>query len=78
MVRRTTHCKNSRGTMKQESDFAKIGAPALRALHNAGYTKPEHLSKVSKGEVSKLHGMEPKALGILEQTLEKEERAFKT
>jgi hypothetical protein len=64
--------------MKQESDFAKIGAPALRALHNAGYTKPEHLNNVSKTELAKLHGMGPTALGMLEQALEKEGRAFKT
>jgi hypothetical protein len=54
---------------QQESNFPKIGAPALRALHSDGYTRLEQLSKVSEAELGKLHGMGPKALGILKEAL---------
>lgn len=60
--------KYSPSTLK-DSDFPKIGAPALRALNNAGYTRLELLTKVSEAELSKLHGMGPRAFGILEQAL---------
>jgi hypothetical protein len=49
----------------QENSFPKIGAPALRALQGAGYTRLEQLTKTSEAELAKLHGMGPKALGIL-------------
>jgi DNA-directed RNA polymerase alpha subunit len=56
--------------MKQQgSDFPKTSAPALRGLHNAGYTKLEQLSNVSEAELATLHGMGPKALGILKDAL---------
>ena len=48
----------------------KIGAPATRALHGAGYTKLSQLAGVSRAELAKLHGMGPRALGILEAALE--------
>lgn len=54
---------------QEENDFPKISEPALRALDGAGYFKLEHLTRVSKTELSKLHGMGPKALGILEEAL---------
>jgi hypothetical protein len=60
-----------------ESSFPKIGKPALRALNNAGYTRLEHLSKVTEADLSKLHGMGPKALGILEGALEAKGLSFK-
>jgi hypothetical protein len=48
----------------------KIGAPATRALNNAGYTGLGQLAGVPVSELSKLHGMGPRALGILQQALE--------
>ncbi len=49
----------------------KIGAPATRALNAAGYTSLRQLAGVSRVELAKLHGMGPKALGIIESALER-------
>jgi hypothetical protein len=55
----------------QESDFPPgISQPALRALHGAGFYRLEQLAEVSEKELLKLHGMGPKALGILRQALQ--------
>ncbi|MEU8086794.1 helix-hairpin-helix domain-containing protein [Micromonospora sp. NPDC049101] len=48
----------------------KIGAPATRALHAAGYTTLRQLAGVPRSELANLHGMGPKALGILQAVLE--------
>ncbi|GAB3960394.1 helix-hairpin-helix domain-containing protein [Micromonospora vulcania] len=48
----------------------KIGAPATRALHGAGYTTLRQLAGVPRSELAKLHGMGPKALGLLQAALE--------
>ncbi|MEH1165218.1 helix-hairpin-helix domain-containing protein [Micromonospora sp. CPCC 205539] len=48
----------------------KIGVPATRALHGAGYTTLRQLAGVPRGDLAKLHGMGPKALGILQAALE--------
>jgi 3-deoxy-D-arabino-heptulosonate 7-phosphate (DAHP) synthase len=48
----------------------KIGAPATRALHSAGYETLRQLAGVPRSELAKLHGMGPKALGILAEALE--------
>ena len=48
----------------------KIGAPATRALNSAGYTALRQLAGVPRAELAKLHGMGPKALGIIEAALE--------
>jgi hypothetical protein len=51
-------------------DFpAGIGKPATRALVAAGYTNLEQLSRVTESELLKLHGMGPKALGIIRSAL---------
>ena len=59
------------------SAFPKIGAPATRALESAGYSHLEQLTKVTEAELSQLHGMGPKALGILRETLKEKGLSFK-
>ena len=54
-----------------------IGNPARSALEHAGYTKLKQLTKVSEAELGQLHGMGPKALGILRETLEARGWSFK-
>jgi hypothetical protein len=49
-------------TPSRDDDLPKIGAPATRALHNAGYTGLSQLAKVPRAELAELHGMGPKAL----------------
>jgi predicted flap endonuclease-1-like 5' DNA nuclease len=54
----------------QPVDFpAGIGVPARRALVGAGYTRLEQLASVSEKDLLKLHGMGPKALGLLREAL---------
>ncbi|MGV9804812.1 DNA-binding protein [Micromonospora chersina] len=48
----------------------KIGAPATRALNNAGYTALSELAGVPRAELAKLHGVGPKALEIIQSALE--------
>ncbi len=60
------HCQVS----DEQPGFPKgIGAPATRALAAAGYTDLSQLAGVSRRELQKLHGMGPKALRILGETL---------
>ena len=60
-----------------DSNFPKIGAPATRALEAAGYTQLKQLTKVTESEVAQLHGIGPKALGILREALKAQGLSFK-
>ena len=60
----------------QASAFPKISAPALRALNGAGYHTLVDLTKVSEADLAKLHGMGPKALGILRTALQAQGLSF--
>jgi hypothetical protein len=51
-------------------DLPKIGAPATRALNNAGYTQLRQLAGIPQSDLAKLHGMGPRALGIIQAALE--------
>jgi predicted flap endonuclease-1-like 5' DNA nuclease len=53
-------------------ELPKIGAPATRALNNAGYTSLRQLAGVARADLAKLHGMGPKALRIIEDNLAKQ------
>jgi hypothetical protein len=57
-------------------NFPPIGKPALRALVGAGYTRLEQLTQVTEAELLKLHGVGPKAVGILRRALEARGLAF--
>lgn len=59
-----------------ESDFPKISNPALRALNGAGYFRLEQLTHVTAADLMKLHGMGPKALGILREALAARGQSF--
>ncbi len=48
---------------------AGVAKPALRALYAAGLTTLDHLTRVSEGELAALHGMGPKAIGLLRAAL---------
>jgi uncharacterized protein YdhG (YjbR/CyaY superfamily) len=59
------------------SNFPKIGSPATSALEAAGYTDLKQLTRVTEAELAQLHGMGPKALGILREALKAEGLSFK-
>jgi len=48
---------------------AGLAAPARRALAAAGYTRLEQLAAVSEEELSRLHGMGPRAVALLRDAL---------
>lgn len=60
----------------KNTKFPKTSAPAQRALETAGIHSLEQLSQYSEAEIAKLHGMGPKALGILRQALADNGLAF--
>jgi hypothetical protein len=49
-----------------------IGAPATRALTDAGYSRLGELANVPVAELRKLHGVGPKALRLLQEALEQQ------
>ena len=49
---------------------AGLARPALRALIAAGYTRLDQLTTVKEADLLKLHGMGPKAIGLLRSALE--------
>jgi DNA-directed RNA polymerase alpha subunit len=56
--------------MIERSDLPSgLAKPAQRALAAAGYTRLDQLTRVSEGDVLKLHGMGPKALDQLRHAL---------
>lgn len=59
------------------SNFPKIGSPATRALEAAGYTTLKQLTTITESEIAQLHGMGPKALGILREALKAQGFSFK-
>lgn len=52
-----------------KTELPKIGAPATRALASIGISTLEELSRRSEAEILALHGMGPKALGVLRGAL---------
>lgn len=54
-----------------------VSQPATRALATIGVTKVEQLVKHREADVAALHGMGPKALGILKAELEATGRSFR-
>lgn len=47
----------------------EIGAPATRALHGAGYSRLAQLDGVAAADLLRLHGVGPRAVRILTETL---------
>lgn len=54
-----------------------VAAPAQRALASIGVTKVEQLARFTEAELAALHGMGPKALGILKATLRAMGKSFR-
>ena len=60
-----------------ESDLPpKLGAPAERALANAGIKNLKQLAKFTEAEIKQLHGVGPNAIGKLRQALAEEGLSF--
>ncbi len=64
-------------TDQKQNDLPKIGAPAQRALESAGITRLKQLANISEAELLQLHGMGPRAVRILRETLHANGLAFR-
>lgn len=57
---------------------AGLAAPAQRALSKAGLTRLEQLSAISEDELSRMHGIGPRALALLRAALADKGLSFRT
>ncbi|HEX6041593.1 hypothetical protein [Longimicrobium sp.] len=56
---------------ERKGDWPKgVGAPAIRALNAAGYTELRQLAGIPASDLEKLHGMGPRALGVIQDALQ--------
>ena len=63
---------------KPESGFlSKLSSPARNALIREGIDTPKELSKYTKKEILKMHGIGPASLPILKAELEAKRLSFK-
>lgn len=62
---------------QMKTTLPKIGNPATNALANIGVDSLAQLGKYTKDEILALHGMGPKAMGILEEEMKKHGLEFK-
>lgn len=62
---------------KPQSDLPSIGAPATRALTQAGCTTLKQLTKLSEAELLQMHGVGPRAIRILKEALKAKGWSFK-
>lgn len=53
-----------------------IGSPAQRALAAAGITRLDQFTTISEAELLKLHGVGPKAIRIIKESLRENGLAF--
>jgi len=62
-----------------DTDFPfRIGRPAGGALKHAGYFRLKQLSKLTEAELLQIHGVGPKAVGILRELLKAKGMSFAT
>ena len=55
--------------MSLSDQLPRIGAPATRALAGIGVTRLSQLTEYRAADLLKLHGMGPRAVGIVRQAL---------
>jgi hypothetical protein len=63
---------------KRPHAFPKgVAAPAVRALASVGVTRLEQAAQFRESELAALHGMGPKALGLIRAELRAQGMSFK-
>jgi predicted flap endonuclease-1-like 5' DNA nuclease len=60
-----------------DDDLPAIGAPATRALAGAGITRLAQVAERTAAELAALHGVGPKAIGLLERALAEQGLSFR-
>jgi predicted flap endonuclease-1-like 5' DNA nuclease len=67
----------TRTNVNLASAFPKgMGKPALRALASAGLDRLDQMTRVTESELRALHGMGPKAIGIIKAALRTQGKAL--
>lgn len=66
--------KQTDATHPNAAAFPPLSGPALRALANAGIPSLGALAKWSERDLQQLHGMGPKAVRLLKESLAKQDR----
>lgn len=54
-----------------------VAQPAVRALNRAGYSTLDQLANARGSDLAALHGMGPRALGILKAALQERGKSFR-
>jgi predicted flap endonuclease-1-like 5' DNA nuclease len=60
-----------------DDDLPALGAPATRALAGAGITRLSQVTERTAAELAALHGVGPKAIGLLQQALAERGLSFR-
>ena len=58
-----------RGDRPQDDDLPRIGAPATRALAAIGVTQLAQLTSMREADLLAIHGVGPRAVGMLREAL---------
>jgi len=61
---------------ESQDTLPKIGKPATGALAHIGITRLSQVARMTRAELLELHGVGPKAVGILEQALTEQGKSF--
>lgn len=69
------HCMHDEVNQAYADGFPRIGSPAYSALKNAGITLSE-LPRYSEKQLLSIHGIGPKAVGILRSFLQEKGLSF--
>ena len=67
---------STRDTPERVGDLPKIGRPATAALLGVGISTLDQVAALTEREVAAMHGVGPKAVGILRQALAERGRGF--
>ena len=59
-------------------DLPRIGAPARRALAGIGITQLAQVGDLTEAQLSALHGIGPRAIGLLRQALDERGLSFRS
>ena len=59
------------------SGLPKLGKPATRALAAVGITRLDQVARLSRAELVAMHGVGPKAVGILDDALRARGASFR-
>jgi hypothetical protein len=63
---------------QDDTAFARLSAPARRALSGGGYTRLDQPAQISESDLKQLHGMGPTAIAALRAALDERGLSFRS